>query len=179
MIALMMIAYFAVFAYIVPLLTVVTGLSAASVPWLLFLSGVGGIFGNLLGGRLGDWKPMVALVVIFALELVLYLASLAAVNSIPMMTAGVFLWSLVGFSFAAPVQTRILRAARDAPNLASTLISSAFNVGIAVGAWLGGVALGLDWGYARLPWISALFVALALAIALLSWGLDRRVAAAT
>ncbi len=174
MIALTMAAFFAVFAYVVPILTVVTGLSTGSIPWVLFLSGVGGLLGNLIGGRLGDWKPMAAVVVVFALELVIYLVSSLAVHNALAATLVVLLWSLVGFSFAAPVQARILHASADAPNLASTLISSAFNVGIAAGAWLGGVALNAQWGYAQLPWISVFFVAAALAIALLSWVLDQR-----
>ena len=45
-----------------------------------------------------------------------------------------FLWSALGSAFDAPVQARILEAAREAPNLAATLISTAFNIGIALGA---------------------------------------------
>ncbi len=178
MIALAMTAFFVPFSYIVPIFTDVTGVSTGTVPWLLFVSGVGGIFGNLVGGRLGDWKPMPALIGVFALELVLYLAALVAVYDQLAMTVVFFLWSLVGFSFAAPVQARILNAARDAPNLASTLISTAFNIGIAAGAWLGGIALNNAWGYADLPWISAVFLAVALAVAAWSWVLDRRAAIA-
>ncbi|MEP0321485.1 MFS transporter [Bauldia litoralis] len=177
MIALAMTAFFVPFSYIVPILTEVTGISTANVPWLLFISGVGGIFGNLIGGRLGDWKPMPALVVIFTLGLALYLAGLVAVHDPVAMTIVFFFWALVGFSFAAPVQTRILTAASDAPNLASTLISTAFNIGIAAGAWLGGMALTFGWDYAELPWISAGFLAITLVVALLSWSLERRGAA--
>ena len=90
------------------------------------------------------------------------------------MAVVLFLSSLIGFCFAAPVQTRILSGARDAPNLASTLISTAFNVGIAAGPWLGGLALNAGWGYARLPLISVLFVAAALVVAIVSAGLERR-----
>jgi DHA1 family inner membrane transport protein len=144
------------------------------VPVLLFISGVGGIFGNLIGGRLGDWRPMATLVAIFALELVLYLASLWAVHTPIAFGIVFFLWSLVGFAFAAPVQTRILGGAADAPNLASTLISTAFNIGIAAGAWLGGVALNAGWSYAQLPWISVLFLVLTLAVAVFTWATERR-----
>ena len=174
MIALVMTGFFATFSYVVPILTLVTGLSTAMVPVMLFVSGVGGILGNLLGGRLGDWRPMPALVAIFALELVLYLIALLAVHDAVAMAIVFFLWSLVGFSFAAPVQTRILKGASDAPNLASTLISTAFNIGIAAGAWLGGLALNQAWDYADLPWISAFFLAAALGVALYSLALERR-----
>ena len=94
------------------------------------------------------------------------------------MTVTFCLWSMVGFSFAAPVQARILKGAADAPNFASTLISTAFNIGIAAGPWLGGLALNAGWGYARLPWISVFFVAAALAVAILSAALERRAAPA-
>ena len=177
MISLGMIAFFMPFTFIVPILTGVTGLSTSLVPVLLFVSGVGGILGNFVGGRLGDWKPMPAMIAILALEVVLYLAALPAVHDPIAMGVVFFLWSLVGFSFSAPVQARILNAAHDAPNLVSTLISTAYNVGIAAGAWLGGVALNGGWHYAQLPGISAVFVAIGLAVALLSRVLDRRAAA--
>ncbi len=178
MIALGMVAFFLPFTFIVPILTQVTGLSTGLVPVLLFVSGVGGILGNFLGGRLGDWKPMPAMIAILALEVVLYLAALPAVYNAIAFGAVFLLWSLVGFSFSAPVQARILSAAHDAPNLVSTLISTAYNVGIAGGAWLGGVALNGGWSYAQLPGISAIFVGVGLAVALLSAVLDRRAAAA-
>jgi DHA1 family inner membrane transport protein len=136
------------------------------VPLFLFLSGVGGIFGGLAGGRLGDWKPVPVLVVIFALELALYLAALAAVHDGAAFAVVIVLWSLIGFAFGAPVQSLVLRGAADAPNLASTLISTAFNVGIAAGASLGGAALAAGWSLACLPGLSAFFLALALCLAL-------------
>ena len=105
------------------------------------------------------------------------LASLAAVHD-PLAMAIVFvLWALVGFSFAAPVQTRILKGAAEAPNLASTLISTAFNIGIAAGAWLGGVALTGGWGYAELPWISVGFLLAALVVAIVAWTIEARAGA--
>ncbi len=179
LIAFMMVATFAPLAYIVPMLTTVTGIPIAVIPGLLFAAGVGGIFGNLIGGRLGDWKPAMALIVILSLQALLYLAGLVAVYQAVAMSVVYVLWALNGFAFPAPAQVRVLRAARDAPNLASTLISSAFNVGIAVGPWLGGLALIHGWGYARLPWISVIFTLLALALAVLLVVIDRRAAAAT
>ena len=178
MIALGMTAFFLFYTFIVPLLTGVTGLATAAVPVLLFVSGLGGIAGNLAGGRLGDWKQMPVVTAIIAVQLVLYLAMLIAEYDPVAMTAVFFLGSMVGFSFSAPVQARILSAAHDAPNLVSTLISTAYNIGIAAGAWLGGVALNAGWHYAQLPAFSAGLLAVSLAVALLSWAADRRAAAA-
>ena len=174
MIALVMTGELAVFSYIVPILTTVTGLSIVVVPWILFASGLGGIIGNLVGGRLGDWKPMPALIAIFVVGIAIYLVLLAALRQPVAMTVVVFLWSAVGLSFAAPVQSRILKWSSDAPNLASTLISTAFNIGIAAGAWLGGLALNGGWSYADLPWIGVLFGTAALAVAIVSFVLEKR-----
>ncbi len=177
MIALSMIAIFVPITFIVPILTKVTGISTGMVPVLLFVSGVGGIIGNLVGGRLGDWRPMPVLIVVLVLDVALYGIALVAVHDAIAMAAVFFLWSLVGFTLSAPMQTRILSAAHDSPNLASTLISTAYNVGIAGGAWLGGVALNAGLSYARLPAISTVFMALTLIVALASWAADRRAAA--
>jgi DHA1 family inner membrane transport protein len=161
-------------AYIVPMLTEVTKVPITLIPWLLFVAGVGGIFGNLAGGRLGDWKPLPALIGVFSLQAALYLVALVAIYQPVMMTIVLFFWWLVGFSFAAPVQTRVLTAARAAPNLAATLISTAINIGIAAGAGLGGLALTWGWGYARLPLIGAVFMVAALAVTLILYRMDRR-----
>jgi DHA1 family inner membrane transport protein len=117
---------------------------------------------------------MAAVIGVFTLVLAIYLAMLLAVYDPIAMAVTFFLWWMIGISFVAPVQARILKGAADAPHLASTLISTAFNIGIAAGAWLGGLALNAEWGYARLPWISVFFVAAALAVAILSVVLERR-----
>jgi DHA1 family inner membrane transport protein len=85
------------------------------------------------------------------------------------------LWAawFIGFGFLAPVQSRILKEAATAPNFASTLISTAFNIGIASGAALGGAAIAAGWGYATLPLIDASFLGLALVGTLLLTGYDR------
>ena len=155
MIILFMTGVFAFFSYLVPLLTTVSGVPTAYVPWVLFGMGFVGFFGNLAGGRLGDWKPMATMVGILATFAVL-LVILSQVTAIMWVTVTLLLllW-LTGFGFVAPVQARILKAASDAPNFASTLISSAFNIGIAGGAALGGAVIAAGWGYGTLPLVGA------------------------
>ena len=162
-----------VYSYIVPLLTDVTGVPIEIVPWLLFVAGISGIFGNLIGGRLGDWNSTATTIGIFALLVGMYTAlAFAMPYPVAMVTVCVFWW-LVGFAFPAPVQSRILKEASDAPNLASTLVSTAFNLGIAGGAALGGFALERGWGYERLPWISLVFAIGGLMVALYLAAHDR------
>jgi DHA1 family inner membrane transport protein len=173
-IVLFMIGVFAFFAYLVPLLTTISGVPMQYVPWVQFGMGFAGVIGNLIGGRLADWKSTPTMIGILALFAVMALVmALVATHTWAMVAA---LWAgwLVGFGFPAPAQGRILREARVAPNFASTLVSTAFNVGIATGAAIGGTAIAIGWGYATLPLIGAAFLTLALVTTLGLAALEHR-----
>ena len=174
MIALFMVGVMVLFSYVVPFLTEVAGVPLAYVPWVLFAMGAVGVFGNLAGGRLGDWNPTLTALGILTGTAILnaLLAQSASVIwlAVPLLVGS---W-LIGFGFPAPVQGRILKEIADAPNFGSTLISTAFNTGIAGGAALGAAAIASGWGYGQLPLLTALFHALALAVTLGLVTYDRR-----
>jgi DHA1 family inner membrane transport protein len=173
LIAVQLVAVFMVLAYVVPLMTDSGGIPASYVPWVLFGMGVTGFFGNLVGGRLGDWRPTATLIVIFVtVAVLLFVMSLVATNPWGIAITLWLVW-LIGFGFPAPVQSRILKAAADAPNFASTLISSAFNVGIACGAAFGGAVIAAGWGYPALPMIASGIVCITLCITVLLALYDR------
>jgi len=161
-IAIFMVGVIAFFAYSVPFLTQTSGVPEGLIPWVLLGSGIASLGSNLIGGRLGDWRPVPAMIGALVLATLLYLA-LAAVSDNALL-ASLALWCiwLVGFAYVGPIQTRILIDTKDAPNLASALISTAFNLGIAIGAGVGGAALAGGLDYAHLPWISAGCMVLAL-----------------
>ncbi|HEY4202795.1 MAG TPA: MFS transporter [Devosiaceae bacterium] len=172
-----MIGQFAVFTYIAPFLINVTHVPEVFVPWLLLLFGIGSTLGVLAGGRLADWKLMPSLIgMLLALALVYALMALGSTNMIAMGII-ILLWSGLSFGFGAPVQTRILKATVDAPNLASPLIPTAFNVGIALGSSIGAAVLDHGWGYVTLPWIGAAVSLAATVIAVVSWNAEPRPAA--
>jgi DHA1 family inner membrane transport protein len=173
-IALSLVAFFVMVTYMVPYLTEVGGVPIEAVPLVLVAIGVAGFFGNLLGGRLGDWNPVATMFGALAINTVLFaVLSQAALDGWGLTVLLCVIW-MVGFAFPAPVQSRILREVSDAPNFASTLISTAFQVGIAVGAALGGSAIAMGWGYARLPLLSALFMGFALVGTLVLFAFERR-----
>jgi DHA1 family inner membrane transport protein len=148
-------AYFGVFAYIAPLFLDVAHIAPETLPVVLAVLGVASLGGILIGGRLADWRLMPSVAGIICAEVVVNLALPFLVRGPVTATAGLFVWTIVGVPLiATPLQTRILNGARDAPNLASTLISSAFNVGIASGAALGATALDYGVGFAELPWLA-------------------------
>ena len=168
---------FSVFTYITPILREVTGVSPHGVTMVLLLFGVGLTLGNLLGGRLADWKLMPALVGIFCV-LVPLLAAFTVTGAwfVPAV-ATVFVWGIVAFALVAPLQMRVVDEASDAPNLASILNQGAFNLGNAAGAWFGGIAISAGVSYAEIPWVGAALALLALGTTLLSGSLERREAA--
>ena len=172
-----LIAFFNLISYLVPLLTNVSGVPLSLVPWILFAMGIAGFFGNLLGGRLGDWNPTLTVTGSIATNALLFLCLwLFTSNSGVVAVLLCMIW-LVGFMFLAPVQTRVLKEVSEAPNFASTLLSTSFQVGIAAGAAIGGAVIATGWGYAQLPVVSAVFLGLSLLTNLGLMAYDRRLKA--
>ncbi|CAN7393488.1 MFS transporter [Devosia sp. LjRoot3] len=170
---LVMIGQYSLFTYITPLLTNVTGIETGVVPWVLLLYGVGSTIGVFIGGRLADWKLMPSLVAILALQAVMFV-TIHFVSPYPVVMAiATILWGGVNFAFGSPVQSRVLAWAADAPNLASALIPTGFNIGIAIGAVLGAYVIDSGLGYGFLPLIGGISSALAAAIAIGSGLWDR------
>lgn len=153
---------FSVFTYVAPLLAATAGATPSAITGVLLLFGVGLTVGNVLGGRLGDWRQMPSVIGLgLALALVL-LALVPASAALMPATALIGLWGILAFALVAPLQLRVLTAADGARNLASTVNQGAFNLGNALGAWLGGVAITVGVPYGHLPVIGA---GLALAVA--------------
>ena len=147
------VGFFALFTFITPLLTTVTKLSAETVPMLLLAFGVGSTIGALTGGKLADWRPTPSVVAILLGEIVVFTTVLVAADQpIPMMIAVIVL-GFCAFAYAPSLFVRLFAAAKEAPDLASTLISTAFNIGIASGSTLGAVALAHGASYPALAWI--------------------------
>lgn len=158
----------------VPILLDVTGVDPAHVPFYLLGSGAGAVFGIWLGGRLADWNLMPSLVGVILAQAATNVLLLVAVHDPVAMAFAMVVYGIFGFAFSTPSQVRILKAARAAPNLASTLISTAYNIGIAAGALLGATLLtgGLD--YALLPVVGIVCSTIAALIAIGSWLAERR-----
>jgi len=157
---------FAVFTYIQPLLTQVTGFAEATVSVILLMFGVGMILGNVIGGRLTDRAPVRMLLgSLAALATVLVLMGFAMGHHL---TAVLFVGLLGTGAFAtvAPLQLRVLSKAEGAgQSMASSLNIAAFNLGNALGAWLGGVVIDHGPGLAHLPWVAAVLTLGGLAVA--------------
>jgi DHA1 family inner membrane transport protein len=137
---------FTVLSYVSPLLTDVAGYSEGSVSWVLVLFGLGATLGNVLGGRLADWRPYRTLAVGFVGQMVVFAALFLFAGNKVAAAVGVFLFAFIGFVMSAPIQTRGILAAGGGASMASAAMQAAFNVGNAMGAFLGGVVIDAGFG---------------------------------
>ena len=155
---------FGAFTYIAFTLTEVTGFSASTVPWLLILFGVGLFIGNTLGGKAADRNvDRTLLVVLAVLVVVLVVFALTSGNQ-PMTIASMVLLGGFGFATVPGLQMRVMTYASSAPTLASGANIGAFNVGNALGAWMGGVTITAGLGYTSPIWAGAGITLLGLAV---------------
>jgi DHA1 family inner membrane transport protein len=155
---------FGAFTYIAYTLTGVAGFPSGAVPWLLILFGVGLFVGNALGGRLADRSVDGTLLVLLSvLAVVLAVFALVAGVGVAAVIALV-LMGAAGFATVPPLQLRVLRHADHAPTLASGANIAAFNVGNALGAWLGGLTIAAGLGYTSPLWVGAAMTVGALAV---------------
>ncbi|AUN29822.1 MFS transporter [Niveispirillum cyanobacteriorum] len=165
---------FAVFTYIQPILTRITGFSDAAVSPILLVFGGGLAIGNLLGGKLADKRLMPTLLgTLVALTLVEGVMTFAMQDKIAAIIF-VGLMGIAAFATVAPLQMRVLEKANGAgQGLASSLNIAAFNLGNALGAWIGGVTIDRGPGLGAVTWVAALVTLAGLAVALVSRALDR------
>ena len=155
---------FGAFTYIAFTLTEVSGFSAGTVPWLLILFGVGLFLGNTLGGRAADRDvDRTLLVVLSVLVVVLAVFAFTATNQI-LTVASILLMGGFGFATVPGLQMRVMKYAHSAPTLASGANIGAFNVGNALGAWLGGVTITAGLGYTSPIWAGAAMTLAGLAV---------------
>jgi DHA1 family inner membrane transport protein len=148
---------FAVFTYIVPLLTQITGFSEGAVSPILLVFGAGTIVGNLLGGKLADRRLVPTMLgSLLLLTLVLGLTGFALQNRILAVIA-IGLLGASAFATVAPLQMWVLEKSQGAgQSLASSFNIAAFNLGNAIGAWLGGAVIDHGPGLAGVTWVAAL-----------------------
>ncbi|QUW78740.1 MFS transporter [Streptomyces mirabilis] len=145
---------FGAFTYIAYTFTEVGGFSSGDVAWLLMVYGVGLVVGNLVGGRAADHDRDRALVVaLLGLAITLAVFGLLAGSGIASVIL-VFLMGLFGFASVPGLITRVTDFAHGAALAASANVSAS-NIGNALGAWLGGLAITAGLGYTAPLYVGA------------------------
>ncbi|PYF72374.1 MFS transporter [Pedobacter nutrimenti] len=139
---------FSWYSYIAPLLTEVSAFSANSITYILVLAGLGMFVGNLAGGKLADrFSPSKAcILLLLTMALTLVIVHFISTNQLLslMMT---FITGAVAFALAAPIQMLMINTAKGSEMLAASVSQASFNIGNALGAFLGGLPLAAGYDY--------------------------------
>jgi MFS transporter, DHA1 family, inner membrane transport protein len=151
---------FALFSYIAPVVTEVSGLPSSAVPVFLLTLGVGMVLGNWLAGRLVDRSVLGSLLGSMIGLAVALLGFWAAAPSGWVALPAAFLVTIVGSVLALSMMVRLIDVAGHAETLGAAMSHSSLNVGNALGAWLGGLVIAWGFGF-RAPIVVGAGLALA------------------
>ncbi|WP_282937344.1 MFS transporter [Paenibacillus sp. RC67] len=168
---------FVVFTYLSPLLHDITGFQEKTVALLLLIYGIAIAIGNVIGGKAANRKPINALFYMFALQFVILVV---LTFTAPYKVAGlltIFLMGLLAFMNVPGLQVYVVMLAErftpKAIDVASALNIAAFNAGIAIGAYLGGIVVS-SIGLIHTPWVGAVMVLLAVILTGWSRALEKK-----
>jgi MFS transporter, DHA1 family, inner membrane transport protein len=169
-------AVYAPFTYIAPLMTDIAGFGKGDLPYLLALFGLGLVLGNVIGARGADRRLMRTILSASIAMLIVLIAFAWTSHAKAPATITLFLLGVAAYATVPGLTTRVITAADgDAQNLlASSAAVSAFNLGNAAGAYLGGRAITAGWGYDATPLVGAAMEGGAIIVALILLSRTRR-----
>ena len=168
---------FVVFTYLSPLLHEISGFKEQTVAIILLLYGIAIAIGNMIGGKAANHKPMNALFYMFALQaaVLLVLTFTAPFKTAALVT--IFFMGLLAFMNVPGLQSHVViladRYVPSARDIASAVNIAAFNAGIAIGAYLGGVVTD-HLGLIHTAWVGAVMVLGAVLLTAWSRALERK-----
>jgi predicted MFS family arabinose efflux permease len=168
---------FVVFTYLSPLLQDVTGFKGSTVAVLLLLYGVAIAIGNMVGGKLSNQNPVRALFYMFIFQALILLALFFTAPFKGIGLATILMMGLFAFMNVPGLQVYVVMLAErfvpSAVNVASAINIAAFNAGIAIGSYFGGVVTN-SLGLVHTTWVGAVMVAGAVLLTGWSRSLERK-----
>ena len=165
---------FAMYSYIAPTVTDVTGLPASAVPLFLLVFGLSGLAGNLVAGRMGDWSVIRSVVIgIAGLGVSLALFAVAAPYAVPALVV-LAMTSVLASVLVINLQLRLMQVAGTAQTLAAAGNHAALNLANALGAWVGGLVIAAGYGYTAPSLVGAGLAVVGLGILAVSVLVHRR-----
>ncbi|KIC91305.1 MFS sugar transporter [Flavihumibacter solisilvae] len=169
---------FVAFTYLSPILEQVTGLSQSLVSVILLLYGIAIAIGNLVGGKVSNRNPLKALLWMFALQAVVLLIFTYTAHYVAAGIITLFVMGALSFANVPGLQLFVVQTAEKhlpgTEDVASAFNIAAFNLGIAIGAYVGGLTVVSPLGIGATPWVGALFVLLAILVTLFSARISRK-----
>jgi predicted MFS family arabinose efflux permease len=168
---------FVVFTFLTPILQNISGFKEGTVAVILLVYGIAIAFGNILGGKLSNHNPIKSLFYMFLVQAVVLFILMFTV---PFKTAGVitvFFMGLLAFMNVPGLQVYVLMLAErfvpSAIDVASAMNIAAFNAGIVLGSYLGGIITN-SVGLINTTWIGSLMVLVAVILTGWSWILEKK-----
>ncbi|MGG4219347.1 MFS transporter [Paenibacillus jamilae] len=168
---------FVVFTYLSPLLHDITGFKQNTVTFILLLYGIAIAIGNVIGGKAANRRPLSALFYMFLIQaVILFLLWF----TVPFQTASlltIFFMGLLAFMNVPGLQVYVVmlaeRFAPKAVDVASAVNIAAFNAGIAIGAYVGGIVTD-SLGLMHTTWVGGVMVFVAVLLTAWSRMLEKR-----
>ncbi|MBZ4070508.1 sugar transporter [Escherichia fergusonii] len=154
-------AHYTAYSYIEPFVQNIAGLSANFATVLLLILGGAGIIGSVIFGKLGNNHASVLVSVAIALLMAcLLLLMPASVSETHLAILSIF-WGIAIMMIGLGMQVKVLALAPDATDVAMSLFSGIFNIGIGAGALVGN-QVSLHWSMADIGYVGSIPAFLAL-----------------
>lgn len=147
------------YSYISPLLTEVSGFHPGSMTALMVLAGFGMVVGNLVSGRMSDKYTPGRVGMIVQGFIAVFLVLIFFLSPNPWMSALLMTLCTAGlFAVSSPEQVLIIRVSKGGELLGAGLVQVAFNLGNAIGAYVGGLSLAQGYRYPALAGVPFVLV---------------------
>jgi DHA1 family inner membrane transport protein len=166
--------FFAVYTFVSPLVTEVTGLGVHFVPVVLIVVGLGMTVGNLLGGWSADRNIMGSIFVFFGIFALSLVGLALTANTVVGLLIFTFMVGASAAALSPAIQTRLMDVAGDSQTLAAAVNHASLNLGNSLGAFLGGIAIVAGFGYASPSWVGLALCVPGVGLAVASVLLERR-----
>lgn len=163
---------FILFTYLSPILEKITGFSLDTINVILLIFGIGVALGNMVGGRISNKNPSKTLVYLFIFHAIILFIISFVLMSKPIMIITLLIFGFFAYSNVPALQLLVVELSEKkfpgSGGIASALNVSAFNIGAASGSFIGGLVMDSPLTLNATPWISGVFVVIALLFAVIN-----------
>ena len=166
---------FTAYTYLADILERLAGFDGTLVGWCLMGFGAVGLIGNSLGGRMVDRHPLIASIVFSAFMIGAMVALIPSIHSSLALAAAMAIWGITQSALFLVSHVRLMKAAPHAPAFAASLNIAGGNLGIGLGAMVGGQIID-TYGLGSLGFAAAGFILLSILLALMLMTAKPRVA---
>ncbi|AMB79149.1 MFS transporter [Pseudomonas fragi] len=156
---------FTAYTYLADILERLAGFDGTLVGWCLMGFGAVGLIGNSLGGRMVDRHPLIASMVFSAFMIGALLALVPSIHSSLALAAALAIWGITQSALFLVSHVRLMKIAPQAPAFAASLNIAGGNLGIGLGAMVGGRVID-SYGLGSLGLAAAGFILLSIVLAL-------------